>query len=852
MIVAIRKSEEKMMATITPREQNERSPSAEEVGHDHPGRRAVLERLVPGVDLVERDLLGDQVVEVHPALEVHRGVEGDVPLEVRGAHVDALHLLRVGERAQGADVDARVRTGDPDEVEAAAPAEHLEALRGDGPRADEVEDVVRAAAGQLADRLDGVVRAGVDDVRRAEGPRPLQLPVLDVRHDDQPRPREPRAAHRVHPDAARAHDDHGLALPHVRAVEYRARPRQDPAAEQRGRCEGHLLRDDTELVLVDERFLREAAEPGEVPDGLAVPAQPGGLAGGADRRLGALAEVRTPREAVDARAAVLDEAADDVVADADLGDVGARRGDDARDLVAEDGGELAAEEGRDAEVGVAEPGGPHLDPDLVPCRLGERDVLDDEALPQTLGDCCLHVPLPYVACPPPDAGGRAGGTRGRARGDGGPRGSPGAVADRARLMRFRAALPLSSVWHRETEKKRDRCCFVHVRGVPQAWHGGRLACGDGRKHAGAAAPLAHRRTGAQDVGAAERGRAAARGRAARRGGRGLGPRTGRGRQPLHLLQARVEPCGRPRARAVRGAGRDPGHLDRRDGGADAAGAGDVARGDGGARGARAAVRGRLHGGARGAAEPGPPPAARGAPADIGTGVRGAGPWSAARGGGARGVAGRRVEPVRGAGAGGGDGGVALPAGAVAPGGAGRGAVHGGGGGGASVVDRAGAGLTSRGAAPGPGFRGAARDPAPQTPEGLDSARGLAAPRAPSTSSASGLKRLTGREGPRPGTSVLAPSLSAACAPAPRTPSPGATVRGAVRRGWREWPWGGRSARHGRSARPWRRSGRRPGGPSSRPPRRAPPTSPRPRRRRAPCSDGRAPGGLRPPGSAGCA
>ena len=53
-----------------------------ERGNDDPVKRAVLERRVTVIHVAQRDLFRNQVVEVHPALQVQLCVHRDVALEV--------------------------------------------------------------------------------------------------------------------------------------------------------------------------------------------------------------------------------------------------------------------------------------------------------------------------------------------------------------------------------------------------------------------------------------------------------------------------------------------------------------------------------------------------------------------------------------------------------------------------------------------------------------------------------------------------------------------------------------------------------------------------------------------------
>ena len=83
-------------------------------------------------------------------------------------------------------------------------------------RPDALDDVRGAAAGELADPLDGLVAALLDHVGRAEAARDLQ-PVGVMAEDDHALgPQPPGGQHGAEPDGAVADHDDGPARPHAR------------------------------------------------------------------------------------------------------------------------------------------------------------------------------------------------------------------------------------------------------------------------------------------------------------------------------------------------------------------------------------------------------------------------------------------------------------------------------------------------------------------------------------------------------------------------------------------------------------------------------------------------------------
>ena len=110
--------------------------------------------LVPLVHLVEGDPVGDQLVELDPALQVEAGEHRDVVLEAVRTHEEALHALGLAHDG-GGQLEGRGLGRHPDEVRRAARPDHRHGLgRGDG-QADGLELVVDAASADLADCLDG-------------------------------------------------------------------------------------------------------------------------------------------------------------------------------------------------------------------------------------------------------------------------------------------------------------------------------------------------------------------------------------------------------------------------------------------------------------------------------------------------------------------------------------------------------------------------------------------------------------------------------------------------------------------------------------------------------------------------
>ena len=140
----------------------------------------------------------------------------------------------------------RVRLRQADVDERARVPEHLETLRDRLRTADDVEDEVELLA-----------RPGV---RRAETPRRVQLPLVEVERVDLRGAGDPRALHRGEPDGAAADHADTRSFPDLRRLEHRADAGRDRAADQARLLDGQLFRDGNRSGLVHDRARRERAE----------------------------------------------------------------------------------------------------------------------------------------------------------------------------------------------------------------------------------------------------------------------------------------------------------------------------------------------------------------------------------------------------------------------------------------------------------------------------------------------------------------------------------------------------------------------------------------------------------------
>src|SRR5690348_16847510 len=358
---------------------------------DNAAGRRVAERGVGGLEVGQRDLPGDQVIKVEPALPVEVHVHRDIAQRVGRAGVHADHPGLPHHRAHQVDRHGGLRARHAYDIQRAPDAEHGHALchRGVGP--DEVEDVVSPVTQQLPDSLHRIGLRRVDEVGRAEGGRLLQLDRVQVHRDDPPGADDPRGADRVQADPAGAENDHGLPGGDAGRVQHGAGPGHHAAAQQRGLSERHPVRQGDELILVNERPLGETTESERLEQRLTRLRQPRLLPGITRQPMDRKTLIRTAAQAPRARAARLDQAGDHPVAGGEPAHLRPDRGHDAGHLVTGHRRHRDADvTGRDRMVGMTQPRRLHIDEHLTPDRLGHVDLFAGKTPPGTPDDRGLH------------------------------------------------------------------------------------------------------------------------------------------------------------------------------------------------------------------------------------------------------------------------------------------------------------------------------------------------------------------------------------------------------------------------------------------------------------------------------
>src|ERR1035437_4973350 len=211
-------------------------------------------------------------------------------------------------------------------------------LVGLGPAHGIDHDVSAEAAGQLADRLDGVLLAVVHQVRGAEAARPLQFLVVDVYGDDRGGASHRRTSDGSVADPATADDGHRVTTADTTGVDGGTEPRHHPAAEQAHGSGIGLRVDLGALTCCHQSLLDERADPQRCRQWGAV--DQGHLLLGV---VGAEAVLRLAPGACAALTAHCPLVQDHEVTWGDLGDTAADRLHGAGGLVAEQEGELVVD-----------------------------------------------------------------------------------------------------------------------------------------------------------------------------------------------------------------------------------------------------------------------------------------------------------------------------------------------------------------------------------------------------------------------------------------------------------------------------------------------------------------------------
>ncbi|HEX6014447.1 MAG TPA: hypothetical protein VFY87_22150, partial [Geminicoccaceae bacterium] len=233
-----------------------------------------------------------------------------------------------------------------------------------------------APAGERPNGGGHVLAGRVQRVGGTEAAGDSEFAVREVEGDDRPRAAQRRTLHAIQPDPAGADHDYVGTGRHPRCVEDRARPGDDPAGQERGAVERHVLRDRHDLRGVDRDLLGERTRAHRLVDGAPV--------GGPDRVFlvepePALAQDLPALGALTAGAARADQRHDDVVAGRDLRDARPGLNHHTRGLVPVDGGQHPAPAALQVgDVAVADGAGRQPHPDLAGGGRIEMDVLDHQ------------------------------------------------------------------------------------------------------------------------------------------------------------------------------------------------------------------------------------------------------------------------------------------------------------------------------------------------------------------------------------------------------------------------------------------------------------------------------------------
>src|SRR5580704_3619753 len=244
------------------------------------------------VDLVERQLMGDQIVDVdfafHVPVDDFRHVR-TAPCAAKGGALP--HAS--GDQLEGARRDFLAGAGHADNhADPPAAVGAFERLAHDIDIADTLEAVIGAALRQVYEIGDKVTLnlLRVDEMGHPEFLGHLPPLRIEIDADDHVGPGHTRTLDYVEPDAAEAEHDDGGARVDLRGVDHRPDAGGDPAADIADLVEGRVLADLCDGDLRQDREVREGRCTHVVVDLIAADREPAGAVGhhalalrGADR-----------------------------------------------------------------------------------------------------------------------------------------------------------------------------------------------------------------------------------------------------------------------------------------------------------------------------------------------------------------------------------------------------------------------------------------------------------------------------------------------------------------------------------------------------------------------------------------
>src|SRR5579871_663770 len=365
---------------------------------DRPDRLPAVHEVECPVDILQRHDVGDQVVDVDPAVHVpvddlrHVGAAARTAERRPFPHPPGDELERAC-----LDFLARARHADDDRHTPTAVAA-FQGLAHEIHVADAFEAVVRAASRQI-DQMRHQLPFDllrIDEVRQTEPPRQRLPGGVHVHADDHVRPDHPGALDDVQSDPPQPeHHDIGAGF-HLCSIDHRSDAGGDPATDVADHVEGRVLAD---LRHRDLRQHRVVGEGGAAHVVVNHPAADGKAAAavrheafalsGADRG----AKVRLARQAGLALAALRCVERYDVIAFFHRRDAGADVHDDAGAFMAEYHGEqpfgVCARPGE--LVGVADAARLDFHQHFTGARTFQIDRLDDERLARFVRDCSFGL-----------------------------------------------------------------------------------------------------------------------------------------------------------------------------------------------------------------------------------------------------------------------------------------------------------------------------------------------------------------------------------------------------------------------------------------------------------------------------
>src|SRR4029453_9580269 len=155
-----------------------------ERSNDDPVERAVSESRVTVIYFAQRNCFGNQVIQVHPALQVQPCINRDVTLHVSGPEIHTYDALLATDRTKDVQTDVNFGLCHTDQIESTADGKHGQPLFSHGLQSHEVKAVIRTSWQKVAHGFHRFCMRGVDNISRTESLGCVESLLLEVDDND--------------------------------------------------------------------------------------------------------------------------------------------------------------------------------------------------------------------------------------------------------------------------------------------------------------------------------------------------------------------------------------------------------------------------------------------------------------------------------------------------------------------------------------------------------------------------------------------------------------------------------------------------------------------------------------------